>query len=75
MLAQFLALMDLFACTFRFSISDHVMFPREFSFCFFISYSYISTCIRRHLKEAVSKSSITWSEMAKQNVQAKEVHC
>ena len=29
------------ACTFYFPISDHVMFPREFSFCFFISYAYI----------------------------------
>ena len=32
------------------------------------------TCIRRHLKETVPKSNITWSETGKQNVQAKEVY-
>ena len=32
-------------------------------------------CIRRHLKETVPLGNITWSEMGKQNVQAKEVHC
>ena len=48
---------------------------REFSFCFFISYAYIFTCIGRHLKETVLYSNITWSEMGKQNVQAKEVYC
>ena len=47
----------------------------EFSFCFFISYAYICTCIRRHLKEAIPSSSITWSEMGKQNKKAKEVYC
>ena len=47
----------------------------EFSFCFFISYAYICTCIRRHLKETIPSSSITWSEMGKQNIQAKEVYC
>ena len=46
----------------------------EFSFCFFISYAYISTCIRRHLKETIPASSITWSKMGKQNIQAKEVY-
>ena len=50
------------------------MFPREFSFCFYIIYAYICTCTRRHLKESVPWSNITWSEMGKQNVQAKEVH-
>ena len=39
------------ACTFCFPISDNVMFSREFSFCVFISYAYIYTCIGRHLKE------------------------
>ena len=63
------------ACTFCFPISDHVMFPREFSFCFYISYAYICKCRRRHLEGTVSWSNITWSEMGKQNVQAKEVHC
>ena len=42
------------------------------SFVFFISYAYICTCIRL-FKETIPSSSITWSEMAKQNIQAKEV--
>ena len=29
----------------------------------------------RHLKETISSSNITWSEMGKQNIQAKEVYC
>ena len=33
------------------------------------------TCIRRHLKETIPSSSITWSEMGKQNIQAKKVYC
>ena len=41
---------------------------------FFISYAYICTCIRRHLKETIPSSSITWSEMGKQNVQAENVY-
>ena len=40
----------------------------------FISYAHICTCIRRHLKETIPSSSITWSEMGKQNIQAKEVY-
>ena len=60
-------------CTFCFPISDHVMFSREFAFCFFVSYSYISTCVRRHLKKTVLYSKITWSERGKQNLQA-ETH-
>ena len=46
-----------------------------FSF-FFISYAHICTCIRRHLKESVPWSNITWSGMGKENVQARdqEVH-
>ena len=27
------------------------------------------------LKESIPKSSITWSEMGKQNIQAKKVYC
>ena len=50
------------------------MFPREFSFCFYINYAYICTCRWRHLKESVPWSNITWSEMGKQNIQTKEVH-
>ena len=46
----------------------------EFAFCFFISYAYIYTCIRRHLKETIPWSPITWSEMGKQIIQAKEVY-
>ena len=60
---------------FCFPISDHVMPSWEFSFCFFIGYAYICSCIRRHLKETIPSSSITWSEMGKQNIQAKEVYC
>ena len=41
---------------------------------FFISYAYICTCIRRPLKETIPSSSITWSEMGQQNIQAKEVY-
>ena len=42
-------------------------------FDFVITYAYICTCIRRHLKETIPSSSITWSEMEKQNIQAKAV--
>ena len=42
--------------------------------CFFNSHAYICTCIRRHLKETIPSSSITWSEMRRQNIQAKEVY-
>ena len=62
---------------FCFPISDHVMPSLEIAFCFFISYTNICTCMRtfaRHLKETIPSSSITWSEMGKQNIQAKEVH-
>ena len=41
---------------------------------FFISYAYICTYIRRHLKETIPSSSITWSEMGKQNIQAEKVY-
>jgi len=40
----------------------------EFAFSFF---HYL--CV--HLKETIPSSSITWSEMGKQNIQAKEVYC
>ena len=63
------------ACTFCFPISDHVMHSWEFAFCFCHNYAYICTCIRRHLKETILSSSITWSEIGKQNIQAKEVYC
>ena len=43
-------------------------------FSFFINDAYICTCIR-HVKETIPSSSITWSEMVKQNIQAKEVYC
>ena len=51
----------------------HFVFPFQttrcphgnFPFVFFISYAYICTCIRRHLKETIPSSSITWSEMGK----------
>ena len=50
------------------------MFPREFSFCFYISYAHMCTCRRQNLRETFPWSNITWSEMGKQNVQAEEVH-
>ena len=56
-----------------FYLSDHVMPSWKFSFCFVNSYAHICTCIR-HLNESVPSSSITWSEMRKQNIQAKEVY-
>ena len=51
------------ACTFCFPISDHVMPSWEFSFCLFISYVYICTCIRRHLKKLfprVASRGLKW---------------
>ena len=54
---------------FCFPISDHMMFSWEFSFCFFITY-----CIWKHLKETIPKRSIMWSEIGKQNVQAKRLY-
>ena len=42
--------------------SDHVMFSREFAFCLFINYVYI--CMWMNM----------WSEMGKQNIQAKKVY-
>ena len=61
----------------------HFVFPFQttwcphgnFPFVFFISYAYICTCIRRHLKETIPSSNITWSEMGKQNIQAEKVYC
>ena len=50
------------------------MFSREFPFVFFVSYAYICTCVRPHLKETVLWGNITWSEVGKQNIQAKEVN-
>ena len=46
-------------------------FSKEFSFCFFISCARIYPWTTRLLKETI----ITWSEMGKQNIQAKEVYC
>ena len=39
-----------------------------------LSYAYICTCIRRHLKKTIPSSNITWSEMGQQNIQAEEVY-
>ena len=58
-------------CTFCFSISDH---GRDALMGIFLSYAYICTCIRRHLKETIPSSNITCSEMGQQNIQAKEVY-
>ena len=57
--------------------TDHVMFFREFAFCLFMYYAYIGTwmhvCETKFEKKNVLWGSITWSEMGKQNVQAKNV--
>ena len=45
-----------------------------FRLFFFISYAKICMCIRRHLKETIPSSSITWSKMGKQNLKAKEAY-
>ena len=71
-LPQSIAIIDPFSLYVLFS---HFR-PRDalmgiFLLFFFISYEYICTCIRRHLKETIPSSSITWSEMGKQNIQAK----
>ena len=67
--------MDLFSLYVLFSHFRPRDVPKGIPFCFYMSYAYICTCRRRHLKESVPWSNITWSEMGKQNVQAKEVHC
>ena len=36
--------------------------------------SFLLSRIRRHLKDTIPSCSITWSEMGKQNIQAKEVY-
>ena len=56
------------ACTFCFPTSDHVMFSWEFSFCLFISYAYICTCIR--LFPRVASRGVKWKN---KNVQARKV--
>lgn len=48
-----------------FQIQTTWCFHGTFPCIFFISYTSISTCLRWHLKETVSKSEITWSEMTK----------
>ena len=53
------------ACTFCSPNSNHVTFSREFVFCRFVSYTCISTWIRRHLKETVLWGNITLPEMGK----------
>ena len=60
---------------FCFPNSDRVMFSREFAFCLFVhTYARGCTCIRQQLKETVLRGTITWSEMGKQNLQAKRVN-
>ena len=59
---------------FCFPNSNHVMFPRKFAFCLDINYAYIGTWMHMHTgvgwhlnKEKVLWSTISWSEMWKQN--------
>ena len=46
----------------------------EFAFCFFHKLCVHLHVLGRHLKETIPSSSITWYEMGKQNIQAKEVY-
>ena len=62
---------------FCFPNSYHEMFSREIAFCLFINYAYIWTWMHVHKMtfERNSSQTITWSEMGKQNIQAKKVYC
>ena len=42
--------------------------------CFTVKHLPFGQALRRHLKETIPSSSITWSEMGKQNVQAEKVY-
>ena len=50
--------MGLFRLQVFFPISDHVMFSWEFSFCLFISYAYVCTCI--WLFPRVASRGVRW---------------
>ena len=54
------------------------MFSREFAFFLFVNYAYIGTWMhvrktKFEKKKTVLWGTITWSEMGKQNLQAKNV--
>ena len=68
------ALIDLFSFYILLSHFRPYDGPMGIFLLFFINYAYMCTCIRRHLEETIPSSSITWSEMGKQNIQAKEVY-
>ena len=62
---------------FCFPNSDHVIFSREFAFCLCINYVYIGNWMHLHktqLEKTILWGTITWSEMGKQNLQAKNVY-
>ena len=65
-------------CMFCFLNSDHMMFSRQFAFCLFINYAYVVTWMHVHKtkfeKKNVLWGTITWSEMGKENLQAKNVY-
>ena len=66
---------DLLACMFCFPISDHVMLLEGIVSFLMSSYARANVRITSEKKQkANSHEGITWSEMEKQNVQAKEVY-
>ena len=64
-------LFTLYVC---FCDTDHVMFFREFAFCLYMYYAYIDSEVdARAWDEIWKKKSSLFSEMGKQNLQAKNV--
>ena len=62
---------------FCFPNSDHVMLSGNLPFVLsliMLTYALERTCITRHLNETVLWGTITWSEVGKQNIQAKKVY-
>ena len=60
---------------FCYPISDHVIFSREFYFCFVIKYAHKSKWTHMHWTKFERNSSlggtiIPWSEVGKQNIQS-----
>ena len=64
---------------FCYPISDHVIFSREFYFCFVIKYAHKGTWMHMHRTKFERNSSlggtiIVWSEVGKQKIPAKKVY-
>ena len=62
--------MDLFRLHVCFPISDYVMFSWEFSFCLFISYAYVCTCIWLFLRVA----SLVWKYKLERSIDVELKH-